>query len=165
MNTTHEYSGVKGLQLGGSKLSGDTEAVFANPSSPDNAPTGDGNYQLRVESPLVNSGNNAFLTLTKDLAEQDRIYGGTIDIGAFENQGTPPVGNEMVGFAEKTIWSAQNQLFIHISEPTATAYIYTPDGRLVTQARLSEGTHQFSLAQGYYIVTLSNGKSETVAIR
>lgn len=41
---------------------------------------------LQAASPAINAGSNAFIdTLTQDLAAQNRIRGGTVDIGAFEH--------------------------------------------------------------------------------
>ncbi len=41
---------------------------------------------LQASSPAINAGNNTFIdTLSKDLAVQNRIRSGTVDIGAFEH--------------------------------------------------------------------------------
>ena len=46
-------------------------------------------YQLQENSPAIDAGNNAYLdTLSKDLAVQDRLVGGLVDLGAFEFQST-----------------------------------------------------------------------------
>ncbi|GAB3688572.1 hypothetical protein GCM10027592_03720 [Spirosoma flavus] len=54
---------------------------------------GPGNYQLSPCSVAINAGNNADNTATTDLAGNTRVFGGTIDIGAYEYQGNsaPPV--------------------------------------------------------------------------
>jgi len=47
------------------------------------------NYQIQAGSPAINAGdNNAPDILKQDLAHHPRIVGGTIDMGAYEYQGT-----------------------------------------------------------------------------
>ena len=51
------------------------------------------NYQLQACSPCINAGNNGELTAaadTTDLAGNTRIYGGTVDLGAYERQSANP---------------------------------------------------------------------------
>ncbi len=50
-----------------------------------------GNFRLQVGSPCINAGTNSFVTNTTDLDGNPRIVGGTVDIGAYENQNTNPV--------------------------------------------------------------------------
>ncbi|MBO7726436.1 MAG: right-handed parallel beta-helix repeat-containing protein [Thermoguttaceae bacterium] len=61
-------------------------ALFINPSN--------GDYTLKAGSPAINKGNNSYISVNsypKDLAGKTRIAGGSVDIGAYEYQGTPPV--------------------------------------------------------------------------
>ena len=48
-----------------------------------------GNYQLKVNSPVINGGNNSFSSSLLDLANNTRVAAGTIDLGAYEYQGAP----------------------------------------------------------------------------
>jgi len=43
-----------------------------------------GDLHLQSDSPCVNSGNNAFVSLNNDLDGNPRIAGGTVDVGAYE---------------------------------------------------------------------------------
>ncbi|MGH7976384.1 MAG: choice-of-anchor Q domain-containing protein [Limisphaerales bacterium] len=45
-----------------------------------------GDFRLQSNSPCINSGNNAYVTVTNDLDGNPRIVGGTVDIGAYEYQ-------------------------------------------------------------------------------
>src|SRR5690606_11476990 len=75
-------------------------------ATPDNPIVG-GNYALKPSSPVINIGDNerypggsTALENELDVAGMPRLYGGTIDLGAYEFQGTPvsntpPVANSV----------------------------------------------------------------------
>jgi hypothetical protein len=45
-----------------------------------------GNYHLASNSPCINTGTNLYVKTQVDLDGNPRIYGGTVDMGAYENQ-------------------------------------------------------------------------------
>ena len=49
-----------------------------------------GDFHLQSNSPCINSGNNAFVSVTNDFDGNPRIVGGTVDIGAYEYQTPVP---------------------------------------------------------------------------
>ena len=162
------YSLIEGADfLDDTNLSGDTDPKFVNHVDADLAPTtlGMSNYGLTDESPLVNKGNNNYVSLRYDLAGEERIFSDFVDIGAFEFQhiAVSP-GNETIT-AEKSIWSHQNSLYIKVNNNAVTVRIFSVNGMLVRQINnLTEGTHTIPLPKALYIVTLSTGESAKILI-
>ena len=144
-------------------LPGNTNPKFLEPVSAAMAPTIDGDYQLTLESPLIDKGLNASISISNDLLGNPRINNGKVDIGAYESQGIPPVFNET--FSEKAIWSDKGILYIRIHQP-ASIHVYNLGGALVKHEKaLGEGMVAYPLPRGIYIVTLSNGIVEKVIIQ
>lgn len=156
---------IEGLDpAGDGNLPGTTEPLFLDPADAALAPTTAGDYQLTLASPLINKGINAHITLTTDLLGHARIYGGMVDIGAYEAQGTPPVDNEVVR-SGNTIRSDGRSLYIQIDQPAAL-HVYAVDGKLVKHTpRLEKGAYTYPLPKGLYLATLSDGTTEKVVIR
>ena len=75
---TVSYSIVKGGYAGTGNL--DRDPIFVDPAN--------SNLRLRSCSPAINIGNNAALILNPDLDGNPRIVNTTIDMGAFEFQGS-----------------------------------------------------------------------------
>ena len=131
-----------------------TVPPFVRAVDADYAPTTEGDYRPREYSPLVNKGNNAFVTTTVDLANKPRIFDKIVDIGAYEYQDYFTAGiSEMT--TEKKIWSEAGSLHIRIDQP-AIVRIYSVDGILVQQFSMTEGTKAISLPPGFYVVSLNN---------
>ena len=155
---------IEGFDPGIPNLPGNTDPKFLEPVNADFAPTMDGDYQLTLESPLINKGINAMISLSEDLLENPRISGGTVDIGAYESQGMSPTDNETI-FSEKVMWSYSGYLYVRINK-SATLRVYSIDGMLVKQVNnLGIGTYEFSMPKGVYIVTLDNGITEKIIVR
>lgn len=151
--------------LGDTNLPGNTDPKFLEAVSADFAPTMDGDYQLTLESPLINKGLNDQVSTSVDLLGNSRIHGGTVDIGAYESQGKDPVGNETL-IDEKMIWSYEGNVYVNIREAATTLRIYSLNGTLVRHIdNLGEGMYMYALPQGLYFVTLSNGITEKVFVR
>ena len=74
INNNNVFS-VNDMNTPSNNLLVDNDLVFMDNSE---------DYRLREQSPAVNRGDNSCCPLTLDLAEEDRIYADTIDIGAFE---------------------------------------------------------------------------------
>ena len=167
LGSANEITGslIEGSDDGsGTNLHGSTGPNFLQPVSAYFAPTMEGDYQLALGSPLINSGINGMISLSEDLLGNTRVFGGTVDIGAYESQGTPPVDNGTL-FSEKTIWSYSGNLYVRINN-TATLRVYSFDGMLIKQENnLGMGTYEFPLPKGIYIVSLNNGVTEKIVIR
>jgi hypothetical protein len=65
----------------------DANPLFVAPIDPDDAPTAAGNFDLQIISLVVDVGLNGANLLAHDIAGNDRIQNGRIDMGAYE---TPP---------------------------------------------------------------------------
>ena len=142
------------------------DPMFFDPVDAELAPTvsGYGNYRLSPESPLIDQGNNAFVTLSKDLDGQTRIVGSAVDIGAYEYQGDNS-GNKVL-LQNEHIWSHQGKLYVKIINNNVTMHIYSVNGNLVRQVnKLGEGLYSYTLPCGLYIVTLSTGETTKIIIR
>ena len=165
--TENIFSGslIEGFNdLGATNLPGNTNPMFLESVEAKFAPTIDGDYQLTLESPLIDKGVNTHISLTNDLLGNTRKYNGTVDIGAYESQGTTPVFNE-TDFSEKAIWTHDGNLYIRISQST-TLHVYTLNGTTVKQInKMEAGTYSIPLPHGVYIVSLNNGLVEKVIIR
>ena len=72
-----------------------------------------GDFHLQSNSPCINAGNNAYVTVTNDFDGNPRIVGGTVDMGAYEYQ-TPA---SVISYA----WLQQYGLSINTNTDTADA--------------------------------------------
>ena len=77
-----------------------------------------GNFQLQDNSPCINSGNNAYVSMATDLAGNPRIVGGTVDMGAYEYQ--TPVSMTSYAWLEQYGLPITNN--IDTSDPNGTGF-------------------------------------------
>ena len=157
---------IEGMTLSGTNLSGDTDPMFIDPIDADLAPTFSdfGDYRLLPGSPLIDQGNNSYVSLSMDLDQKTRIFGQAVDIGAFESQHVIS-GNETLSVA-RSIWSHQGNLHVIINQDDVTMHVHSINGSVVRQVnRLGEGSYSFTLPNGFYIVTLSTGETAKIIIK
>ena len=87
--------------LGGAHNTG-ANPMLVDPDGTDNVPgTADDNLRLQTDSPSIDAGDNAVVSVAYDLDGHPRIVNGTVDMGAYEFQ--PPPG---AGVPAATWWSA-----------------------------------------------------------
>ena len=157
---------IEGRASEGTNMGGDTDPMFIKPADTDFALTlyDFNNYRLLPESPLINKGNNSFITLKDDLDGKTRICGGVVDIGAYEFQDDDS-GNKVISNSN-SIWSYRGALYIKIEKNVAPIRIYSENGWLVRQVNNpDEGVYTIpSLPHGLYIVTLSTGETAKILI-
>ena len=98
--TTATYSDIQGNWPGEGNIN--VDPLFADPDGPDGNPDTfeDNDYRLATGSPCVDTGDNAAVTTTTDLAGNPRIVDGdldgtpTVDMGVYEcqeNCARPPI--------------------------------------------------------------------------
>ena len=139
------------------------EPMFVDPISANDAPTVSGDYRLLAKSPLIDKGDNSYVTLPGDLGGQPRIVGDAVDIGAYEYQGDNS-GNERLSTYDQ-IWSHQGILYVKITGNDVTLRVYSLNGQLVRQAnKLEEGFYTFPLPNGIYFITLSTGVTAKIGL-
>ncbi len=87
------YSMVQGGYVGTSNSSNNPN--FVNPGNASAAPFANGDYRIQLGSMAIDAGNNnayttvgGSLSTDLDLANNPRLHNATIDMGAFENQGS-----------------------------------------------------------------------------
>jgi hypothetical protein len=88
---TVTYSNIQGGYSGTTNINADP--LFVDADGPDNiVGTLDDNLRLQSDSPSINAGNNAAVPtgVTTDLEGKPRIQNGTVDMGAYEYDNTPP---------------------------------------------------------------------------
>ncbi|MBQ3388243.1 MAG: hypothetical protein IJG60_03425 [Thermoguttaceae bacterium] len=115
-----------------------------------------GNYSLADDSQAINLGNNSYITTETDLADNPRIIGGTVDLGAYEYQ--PETHSTIV----TTLIDVVDEIDRLISLREAVA-LYAEEGDTITFApELAGGTialngNQLEISRGITIDATSVG--------
>lgn len=126
------------------------DPLFVAPDSAD--------YRLQPCSPLVNAGNNAYVSAsnTTDLGGQPRIQGGTVDIGAYET--APPA----LTAAPAVLPACKGQPNGAVSLPTAGGC--APITYQWASAGGQSGSGTGGLAAGQYTFTVSDQRGSTFTL-
>jgi hypothetical protein len=99
-NAVVTYSIVQGGFTGTGNL--DQDPLFVDAAN--------GDLHLQAGSPAIDAGLTSANTTTVDLDGKPRIVNGTIDMGAYEFQGTPPVVITSVTANPSTLWPPNHKM-------------------------------------------------------
>jgi uncharacterized repeat protein (TIGR01451 family) len=136
-----------------------------------NAPLLSFDYHLTTYSPCVNGGNNAYVTTTTDFYGSPRVIGGTVDIGACEEQSATPASGLPSTPTNVTATLQAGRTMLSWS-PSAKATSYTIRRSLVSggaYAILASGIQATNFVDAavtngsayYYVVTAVNAYGES----
>jgi hypothetical protein len=126
-----------------------------------------GNLRLQATSPCIDAGNNAYSYFETELDGNDRIYGGTIDMGAYEFNATkegPPVVK--VQPLSQTAVSGTNvilQLVVYGAPPLSWQWWF--NNAAITDATNSSLTlwNVTTNQAGDYFVVVTNSLGSTIS--
>jgi predicted outer membrane repeat protein len=115
----------------------DVDPLFITNTDPTTAPTALGNARLQYLSMSIDAGDNGFVTLgSMDLDNTDRIFNGTVDMGAYESSSSNTVSVYVSGLGAGSL-AVQNKGGDNLTfENNGTQVFMTPvtltDNYLVT---------------------------------
>lgn len=131
-----------------------------------------GDYNLMANSPAIDAGKNSFLTLSPNLdaISNNRIHNNTVDLGAFEFQGTVSI-TEQTKNAEFVLYPnpAESEVFLQFDEyQKGNVIIYNLQGKKVLEVSRTEvhidkpvKINVENLQSGTYIVKWFGDQFET----
>lgn len=119
-----------------------------------------GDYSLSNGSPAINVGNNASVVGTKDLNGNDRILGGTVDLGPYEFDAALD-SDAFTSFDAFEIYPnpATSLLYVNTVEAINTLSIYSLDGKLVVETKENKADVS-NLQSGLYIIKVMTNQNE-----
>ena len=106
-----------------------------------------GNFRLQTNSPCINAGNNDYATTSTDLDGRPRIVGSTVDVGAYEFQGS--------GMGEFIGWLQQYGL----ATSGSADYVDSDGDGMNNWQEWIAGTNPTNAASFLEILSLSNSVS------
>jgi hypothetical protein len=127
-----------------------------------------GNLRLQSNSPCVNAGNNAYAIGPTDLGANPRLFGGTVDIGAYEFQGSSiPVAPYIISqpASQITYVGATASFTVFAGGSSPLSYQWTFNGANLggaTNTSLTLTNIQLSQS-GSYAVTITNVAGQVVS--
>lgn len=132
-----------------------SDPLFAN--------AGLNDFRLSSGSPAIDAGNNSYVVGTEDLAGNSRIYNSTIDMGAYEFNGSnPSVGVEENAMSNINVFPNPASNTIQISGwDVESVKIFDVNGSLVKNSKSSIVSIE-ELEQGvYYLEVTSTTQQST----
>jgi hypothetical protein len=150
------YTLVEGGYASGTAiLDADPQFVAPNAGAPSNFDATSFDYTLLGSSPCVNTGDNesveaAFLL---DLALNDRIQGGVVDLGCYESSFSVSLGAEIAGTQGWYFAATERELHIPDAENLRGSIlsILDPSGRVVLRQHMRNSVVPLDLPTGLYI--------------
>ncbi|MDR2410979.1 MAG: right-handed parallel beta-helix repeat-containing protein [Bacteroidales bacterium] len=142
-NMTFDYSLVENISFSNpsTNLGDNTDPLFINVVN--------GNYRLNYNSPVINKGNNTFLSsnlgnVTIDMDGNARIYGDTVDMGAYESTGTnstiAPDANGIVYIKKGS--TGDGSSWNNAAGEVADALLAAASNTSITQIWVAEGDYK-----------------------
>ena len=125
-----------------------------------------GNFRLLTNSPCINAGNNVYVRGALDMDGNNRIVGGTVDMGPYESQYQPPVRPSIVSQPQnQTVIEGSDAIFTVTASGTIPLnYQWSVNGSPLNGATNSSFTvanAQLNQSGNYYFVTVTNVAGST----
>ena len=126
----------------------------------------DDGYMPAASSILIDAGNSTYISDPTDITYQPRVFGSSVDVGAYETQGT--LSNSNSEFIEDFIVypnPVKNELVINVQLADFQFRITTIQGQLLTKENikgLNSHVDCSKLASGIYLLTITQNGSEKV---